>query len=63
MMFKQKPLAAAVSMAVWSLATLPVLAQAQDQETAAAVPMQTVEVTGIRAGRWRSSAMRRPTSR
>jgi hypothetical protein len=29
MMFKQKPLAAAVSMAVWSLATLPVLVQAQ----------------------------------
>jgi iron complex outermembrane receptor protein len=29
-MFKQKPLAAAVSMALWSLAALPAMAQAQD---------------------------------
>ena len=63
-MFKQKPLAAAVSMAVWSLATLPVLAQAQaqDQETAAAVPIQTVEVTGIRASLARSLAVKRDAS-
>ena len=63
-MFKQKPLAAAVSMAVWSLATLPVLAQAQaqDQETPAAVPMQTVEVTGIRASLARSLAVKRDAS-
>jgi len=44
-MFKQKPLAAAVSMALWSLAVLPALAQT----TATEGPMQTVEVTGIRA--------------
>ena len=44
-MFKQKPLAAAVSMALWSLAALPAIAQT----TAAEAPMQTVEVTGIRA--------------
>ena len=63
-MFKQKPLAAAVSMAVWSLATLPVLAQAQaqDQESAAAVPIQTVEVTGIRASLARSLAVKRDAS-
>jgi iron complex outermembrane receptor protein len=42
MMFKQKPVAAAVSMALWSLAAI---AQAQE----AAPQMQTVEVTGIRA--------------
>jgi iron complex outermembrane receptor protein len=44
MMFKQKPVAAAVSMALWSLAALPALAQ-----TEAPAQMQTVEVTGIRA--------------
>jgi iron complex outermembrane receptor protein len=43
-MFKQKPLAAAVSMALWSIAALPAMAQ-----NAADLPMQTVEVTGIRA--------------
>lgn len=42
---KQEPLAAAVSMALWSLASLPALAQTE----APAMPMQTVEVTGIRA--------------
>ncbi|MFC4931142.1 TonB-dependent receptor [Massilia sp. GCM10023247] len=44
-MFKQKPLAAAVSMAVWSLTALPVMAQTTDAEA----QMQTVEVKGIRA--------------
>jgi iron complex outermembrane receptor protein len=44
MMFKQKPVAAAVSMALWSLAALPAMAQ-----TDAAPQMQTVEVSGIRA--------------
>jgi iron complex outermembrane receptor protein len=43
-MFKQKPLAAAVSMALWSIAALPAMAQ-----NAADTQMQTVEVTGIRA--------------
>ena len=44
-MFKQKPLAAAVSMALWSLTALPAMAQTTDAEA----PMQTVEVSGIRA--------------
>ena len=44
MMFKQKPVAAAVSMALWSLAAMPAMAQTQE-----APQMQTVEVTGIRA--------------
>jgi iron complex outermembrane receptor protein len=43
-MFKQKPLASAVSMALWSIAALPAMAQ-----NTADMPMQTVEVTGIRA--------------
>lgn len=44
MMFKQTPVAAAVSMALWSLAAVPAMAQSQD-----APQMQTVEVSGIRA--------------
>jgi iron complex outermembrane recepter protein len=44
MMFKQKPLATAVSMALWSLSAMPAMAQ-----TAQDVPMQKIEVTGIRA--------------
>jgi iron complex outermembrane receptor protein len=44
MMFKQTPLAAAVSMALWSLSALPAMAQ-----TTQDAPIQTVEVTGIRA--------------
>jgi iron complex outermembrane receptor protein len=43
-MLKQKPLAAAVSMAVWSLTALPAMAQSGGD-----AGMQTVEVTGIRA--------------
>lgn len=43
-MFKQKPLAAAVSMALWGLAAVPAVAQ-----DAPAGQIQTVEVTGIRA--------------
>jgi iron complex outermembrane receptor protein len=46
-MFKQKPLASAVSLALWSLAALP--AMAQNGATAPEAQMQTVEVTGIRA--------------
>ncbi|GAB3435639.1 TonB-dependent receptor [Massilia solisilvae] len=42
-MFKQTPLAAAVSLALWSLSAMPAMAQTQE------APMQTVEVTGIRA--------------
>jgi iron complex outermembrane receptor protein len=49
MMFKQKPLAAAVSMALWSLAALPAMAQTQTGNPGDASPMQTVQVTGIRA--------------
>ena len=54
-MFKQKPLAAAVSMAVWSLATLPAMAQ----EMPAGTQIQTVEVTGIRASMAKSLAVKR----
>jgi iron complex outermembrane receptor protein len=43
-MFKQTPLAAAVSMALWSLSALPAMAQ-----TTQDAPIQTIEVTGIRA--------------
>jgi iron complex outermembrane receptor protein len=44
-MLKQKPLAAAVSMALLGLAALPALAQ----ESTGTATMQTVEVSGIRA--------------
>ncbi|MGI4717280.1 MAG: TonB-dependent receptor [Janthinobacterium lividum] len=53
-MIKQKPLAAAVSMAVWSLAAVPAMAQ-----DAPAGPIQTVEVTGIRASMAKSLAVKR----
>ncbi len=53
-MFKQKPLAAAVSMAVWSLAAVPAMAQ-----DAPAGQIQTVEVTGIRASMAKSLAVKR----
>ena len=54
-MFKQKPLAAAVSMALWSLAALPAIAQT----TAAESPIQTVEVTGIRASMAKSLSVKK----
>jgi iron complex outermembrane receptor protein len=54
MMLKQKPLAAAVSMALWSLAALPAMAQSQDS-----APIQTVEVTGIRASMAKSLAVKK----
>lgn len=54
-MFKQKPLAAAVSMAVWSLAAVPVMAQ----EAPANTPIQTVEVTGIRASLAKSLSVKK----
>ncbi|MFC0252434.1 TonB-dependent receptor [Massilia consociata] len=53
-MFRQKPLAAAVSMAVWSLAAVPAMAQ-----DAPAGQIQTVEVTGIRASMAKSLAVKR----
>jgi iron complex outermembrane receptor protein len=53
-MFKQKPLASAVSMALWSIAALPAMAQ-----NAADVPMQTVEVTGIRASMAKSLSVKK----
>ncbi|MDB5756591.1 MAG: TonB-dependent receptor, partial [Massilia sp.] len=56
--FKQKPVAAAVSMAVWSLAAMPAMAQTQD----AAPQMQTVEVTGIRASLERSLNVKKSSS-
>jgi iron complex outermembrane receptor protein len=55
MMFKQKPVAAAVSMALWSLAAI---AQAQE----AAPQMQTVEVTGIRASMAKSLNVKKNSS-
>jgi iron complex outermembrane receptor protein len=53
MMFKQKPVAAAVSMALWSLAALPAWAQAQDPA------IQKVEVTGIRASLAKSLSVKK----
>ncbi|MGB9109382.1 MAG: TonB-dependent receptor plug domain-containing protein, partial [Telluria sp.] len=53
-MLKQKPLAAAVAMAL-GLAALPALAQ----DTAAPSSIQTVEVTGIRASMAKSLAVKR----
>jgi iron complex outermembrane receptor protein len=56
-MFKQKPLAAAVSLAVWSLAAVPAMAQ-----DAPSGQIQTVEVTGIRASMAKSLAVKRDSS-
>lgn len=55
MIFKQKPVAAAVSMALFSLAAMPALAQD-------AAPMQTVEVTGIRASLQKSLNVKKNSS-
>jgi len=58
-MFKQKPLAAAVSMALLGAATIP----AQAQSDAAGAPaLQQVEVTGIRASMAKSLAVKRDAS-
>lgn len=57
MMFKQKPVAAAVSLAMWSLAALPAMAQ-----TAAPMEMQKVEVTGIRASMAQSLNVKKNSS-
>ena len=57
-MFEQKPLAAAVSMALWGLAALPAMAQTADAET----PMQTVEVRGIRASMAKSLNVKKNAS-
>jgi iron complex outermembrane receptor protein len=54
-MLKQKPLAAAVSMALLGAAAVPALAQ----DDAAAAPVQKVEVTGIRASMAKSLAVKR----
>ncbi|PIL43330.1 TonB-dependent receptor [Massilia eurypsychrophila] len=56
-MFQQKPVAAAVSMALLSLAAMPALAQAQDTPQ-----MQTVEVTGIRASLAKSLNVKKNSS-
>lgn len=59
-MFKQKPLAAAVSTALLGLAALPALAQDTGATGAEAqAPMQTVEVTGIRASMAKSLAVKK----
>jgi iron complex outermembrane receptor protein len=57
MMFKQKPVAAAVSMALWSLAAMPAVAQ-----TEAAPQMQTVEVSGIRTSMAKSLSVKKNAS-
>jgi iron complex outermembrane receptor protein len=57
MMFKQKPVAAAVSMALWSLSAMPAMAQ-----TEAAPQMQTVEVSGIRASMAKSLSVKKNAS-
>lgn len=54
-MLKQKPLAAAVSLALLGVAGTPALAQSD----AGSAQMQTVEVTGIRASMARSLAVKR----
>jgi iron complex outermembrane receptor protein len=56
-MFKQKPLASAISMALWSIAALPAMAQ-----NAADMPIQTVEVTGIRASMAKSLSVKKDAS-
>lgn len=56
MMFKQTPVAAAVSMALWSLAAMPAFAQQPPERTGE--QMQTVEVTGIRASMAKSLAVK-----
>lgn len=63
-MFKQKPLAAAVSMALWGLASVPAMAQETPAATPASAPtpLQTVEVTGIRASLARSLSVKREAS-
>lgn len=53
-MFKQKPVAAAVTMALWSLAPMPAFAQSQPE-----APMQKVEVTGIRASMAKSLSVKK----
>src|SRR4051812_5093818 len=57
-MLKQKPLAAAVSMAVLGLAAMPALAQ----DATGAATMQTVEVSGIRASMAKSLAVKRDSA-
>jgi iron complex outermembrane receptor protein len=57
-MFKQKPLASAVSMALWSLAALPAMAQ-NGAATTTTGAMQTVEVTGIRASMAKSLSVKK----
>jgi iron complex outermembrane receptor protein len=59
-MLKQKPLAAAVSMALLGLAAMPVLAQ--NGATVGANGMQTIEVTGIRASMAKSLAVKRDSA-
>ncbi|QJE02870.1 TonB-dependent receptor [Massilia forsythiae] len=58
-MFKRKPLAAAVSMALLAAAAP---ARAQSEAGAAQAPMQKIEVTGIRASMAKSLAVKRDAS-
>ena len=53
MMFKQKPVAAAVSLALWSLAAMPAFAQTEPEA------IQKVEVTGIRASMAKSISVKK----
>ena len=56
MSLKKTPIAAAISLALWSMAAAPALAQSE-----AAASMQKVEVTGIRASLAKSLAVKKDT--
>jgi iron complex outermembrane receptor protein len=56
MTFKQTPIAAAITLALWSMATGSAQAQA-----AGDAPLQTIEVTGIRASLAKSLSVKRDT--
>ncbi len=59
MTLKQKPLAAAVSMAVLSLATLPAVAQTSTNSAADQGPIEVVEVPGIRSSLAKSLSVKK----
>ncbi len=61
-MFKKKPLAAAVSMAVVSLAALPAVAQNQADTQGRGDVVQTVQVTGIRGSLAQSLSVKKNAS-
>ena len=62
MMMKQKPIAAAVTLALCSLAGLPSLVHAQTTAPEATEALQKIEVTGIRASMAQSLAVRKNAS-